>query len=236
MPKRKHTLLTIKQKNELLDKLEKGVPVVNLVAEYGVAKQTVSDIKRNKEKICAYAAQVHSDQGVSDPKYTHKKLKTGQFIELEKAVLEWYRQQESVGIAVRGSDLKDASFRLAVQMKMKDFQASNGWFYRFRQRHGLFQLRAHGESGSAKVDEVGPFRMELNKLINDEGLLMSQVYNFDETALLWHALPMSTQVISRMAQAKGRKLHKIRISMLAGANANGSHRLPHPPRRVWQEC
>ena len=26
MPKRKHTLLTIKEKNELLDKLEKGVP------------------------------------------------------------------------------------------------------------------------------------------------------------------------------------------------------------------
>ena len=41
MPKRKHTLLTIKQKNELLDKLEKGVLVVNLVAEYGVTKQTM---------------------------------------------------------------------------------------------------------------------------------------------------------------------------------------------------
>ena len=51
MPKRKHTLLTIKEKNELLDKLEKGVPVVNLVAEYGIARQTISDIRRNKEKI-----------------------------------------------------------------------------------------------------------------------------------------------------------------------------------------
>ena len=90
MPKRKHTLLTVKQKNELLDKLEKGVPIVNLVADYGVAKQTISDIRRNKEKIRAYAAQVRSDQGVSDPKYAHKKLKTGQFVELEEAVLKWY--------------------------------------------------------------------------------------------------------------------------------------------------
>ena len=67
MPKRKHTLLTIKEKNELLDKLERGVPVVNLVAEYGVAKQTISDIRRNKEKIRAYAEKVRLVQGVSDP-------------------------------------------------------------------------------------------------------------------------------------------------------------------------
>ena len=51
MPKRKHTLLTIKEKNELLDKLEKGAPVINLVAEYGVARQTISDIRCNKEKM-----------------------------------------------------------------------------------------------------------------------------------------------------------------------------------------
>ena len=86
MRKRKHTLLTIKQKNELLDKLEKGVPVVNLVAEYGVTKQTISAIRRNKEKICAYADQVRSEQGVSDPNYSRKKLTTGHFVELEQAV------------------------------------------------------------------------------------------------------------------------------------------------------
>ena len=127
MPKRKHTLLTIKQKNELLDMLEKGVPAVNLVAEYGVVKQTVSDIKRNKDKIRACAVQVRSDQGLSDPKYTCKKLKTGQFIELEKAALKWYRQEDSVGIAVRGCDIKDDALRLAVQMKISDFQASENF-------------------------------------------------------------------------------------------------------------
>ena len=72
MPKRKHTLFTIKEKNELLDKLEKGVPVVNLVAEYGVAKQTIRDIRRNKEKIRAYAEKVRLEQGVSDPQYCRR--------------------------------------------------------------------------------------------------------------------------------------------------------------------
>ena len=135
------------------------------------------------------------DQGLIDPKYTCKKLETGQFGELENAVLKWYRQEDSVGIAVWGCDIEDAALRLAVQKKIADFQASNGWLYRFRQRLGMFQRHAHGESGSAKVDDVSPFRTELNKLNNDEGLLMSQVYNFDETTLFWRALSMSTQVM-----------------------------------------
>ena len=205
MPKRKHTLLTIKEKNELLDKLEKGVPVVNLVSEYGVVRQTISDIRRNKEKIRGYAEKVRLEQGVNDPKYCRKRLAQGHFIDLEKAVVRWYRQQEAVGICVRGCDLKDASARLAAQMKITDFHASDGWLYRFRQRHGMFQKRAHGESGSARQDAVGPFREELNRIVNTEGLLLSQVYNFDETALFWRALPTSTQMFGRMTQAKGRK-------------------------------
>ena len=92
-----------------------------------------------------------------------------------------------------------------------DFQASDGGLYRFRQQHGMFQKRAHGELGSHKEDAVGLFREELNKIINDEGLLLGQVYNFDETALFWRALPTTTQMIGKMNKAKGRKLDKARI-------------------------
>ena len=89
-------------------------------------------------------------------------------------MLKCYCQQEAVGITVRGCDLKDASsVRLAAQMKISDFHASDGWLSRFRQRHGMFQRHAHGEAGSARQDAVGPFREELNRIINSEGLLLS---------------------------------------------------------------
>ena len=90
----------------------------------------------------------------------------------------------------------------------------------------MFQKRAHGESGRARQDAVGPFREELNGIVNTEGLLLRQVYNFDETALFWSALPTSTKVFGRMTQTKGCKLDKSRISVLVGANADGSHCLP----------
>ena len=226
MPKRKRTVLTLKDRCALLDKLEKGVPVIKLAEEYGIAKQTISDIKRNKDNIRAYASQLSSKQGVSDPKFGKRKtLKKGKFVDLEKAIVKWYRQEDGVGVSVRGCEIQDAARRLAAQMGVQDFNASDGWMFRFRQRHCMFQRRAHGESGSARIDDVAPFRTELNKLISEEGLLLSQVYNFDETGLFWRALPESTQVMGTLAQAKGRKLDKTRFSVLCGANADGSHRL-----------
>ena len=76
MPNRKRVVLSLKDKCALLDKLEKGVPVSELAEQYGVAKQTISDIKRNKANIRAYASQLSSRQGVSDPKFgKHKTLK-----------------------------------------------------------------------------------------------------------------------------------------------------------------
>ena len=219
--KRKRTLLTIQKKCELLDKLDKGVPVVNIIREYGVAKQTISDIKKCKDKIRAFGSAV-KENPKSNMRMTFKK---GYFENLEKAIVKWYRQEESVGVAVRGYDIQAAAKRLAVQMNVPDFNASDGWLYRFRRRHGMFQKRKHGESGSANVDDVDPFRTELNRLIKDEGLIQSQVYNFDETGLFWRALPECTQVMSQAKQAKGRKLDKTRFSVLCGANADGSHRL-----------
>ena len=90
--KRKLTTLSVKTKNELLDDLERGVPVVECVAKYGVAKQTISDIKKKKEQIRAYAKLVASGSSVSDPALSKKRFRLGTFTQVEDATLKWYRQ------------------------------------------------------------------------------------------------------------------------------------------------
>ena len=224
-PKRKCIVLSVKRKNELLDDLERGVPVSECVAKYGIAKQTISDIRKKKDKIRGYAKAVASGTSISDPSLGKKRFKLGQYISVEEATLKWYRQQQSVGITIRSYELKNAAYRLAKQMGVAGFTASDGWLHRFRKRHGVFPKHTYGESESAQMQDVEPFRNELNKLIADEGLLLSQVYNMDETGLFWRSLPQSTHVIGRLTKAKGRKLDKTRISALVGANADGSHRL-----------
>ena len=116
MSKRKHIILSVKIKYELLDDLECGVPVIELVAKYGVAKQTISDIKKKKDQIRGYAKVVASGTSISDPTLSKKRFKVGQYANVEEATVRWYRQQESVGVNVRSFELKNAAFRLAKQM------------------------------------------------------------------------------------------------------------------------
>ena len=151
VPKRKRVVISLKKKIELLDKLEKGVPVAHLAQEYGVARQTISDFKRNKDNLRAYAAQLSSDQGVSDPKFGKRKtLKKGKYVDLEKAIIKWYRQEDSVGVNVRGAEIQSAAMRLAAQMNVADFNASGGWLHRFRQRHCRLCFRK-GHTASQRV-------------------------------------------------------------------------------------
>jgi DNA-binding NarL/FixJ family response regulator len=50
-PKRKHVTLTLKQKSEILKKIDSGQTGKNLASEYNVGASTISNIKRNRQNI-----------------------------------------------------------------------------------------------------------------------------------------------------------------------------------------
>ncbi|KAG7172206.1 Tigger transposable element-derived protein 1-like 132, partial [Homarus americanus] len=54
MPKRKYVTLSVNQKLELIRKLEAGASVARVCDEFGVKKQTVSDIRKAKDKLIAF--------------------------------------------------------------------------------------------------------------------------------------------------------------------------------------
>ena len=74
---------------------------------------------------------------------------------------------------------------------------SDGWLWRFHNRHGLHDTQLRGEAGSA--DTAGAvsavYRVKLNELIKKESLLMSQIYSANETGLFWRSLPNNTRAI-----------------------------------------
>ena len=51
--KRKRTVLTIEKKIEILDQL-KDKSITKLASDYGVGVSTVSDLKRNEEKVRSF--------------------------------------------------------------------------------------------------------------------------------------------------------------------------------------
>ena len=51
---------------DIIDKLEKGQSATSLVLQFGCARQTISDFKRDKEKIRAFARK-HLPRDISRP-------------------------------------------------------------------------------------------------------------------------------------------------------------------------
>ena len=79
---------------------------------------------------------------------------------------------------------------------------------------------------SADLSAVDPFREELKKLIESEGLTRDQIYNADETGLWWRLTPSSSLNVAGKTRAANFKKAKDRVTLLACANASGTHRLP----------
>jgi len=58
----------------------------------------------------------------------------------------------------------------------------------------LFNKVLHGEAGDADESSVATFREKLKRLISDEGLSSSQIYNANETGIFWSSMPKNIQI------------------------------------------
>ena len=119
-----------------------------------------------------------------------KRMRVSKDENLEEVISKWFVQQRSCSVKVHGIAIPDAAQKLARHMGITDFIASDGWLWRFRNSHGIGNKVLHGEAASAPTKDVKSFRQKVYKLIQDEGLLISQVYNVDESGLF---LALSTQ-------------------------------------------
>lgn len=62
--------------------------------------------------------------------------------------------------------------------------------------------------------------------MEEKSLTLSQIFNCDETGLYWKLLPNKTLVAAHEKEAKGYKMPKDRVTLMACANATGSIKLP----------
>ena len=132
-------------------------------------------------------------------------------------------QQKACDTKVTSETIRNACEQLSKHLGI-ECSASDGWLWRFRNRHGLCDTQVRGEAGSADTAGAEVYRVKLNELIKKEGLLMSQVYNADETGLFWRSLPNNTQASKDEEVIRGKKMSKERISALCCASADGMHR------------
>ena len=155
---------------------------------------------------------------------------------MDDKVVEWIYKQNVKGVAVSGNMI-GARARLLVNLYVrvlglppppKEFQGSSGYVTNLKKRHNLVYCSMSGQKVSADKDAVAPFIDELKQIIEEGGYSLDQVYNVDETGLVWKQAATYTYAPNVMAKSKllsTVKGSKSRVTLLLGGNATGTHKL-----------
>nr|XP_033788001.1 jerky protein homolog isoform X2 [Geotrypetes seraphini] len=216
--KRKRVVLTLKQKMEICKRLAKGESRVVLMKEFNIGSSTIYDIKAQSQKIKEFYVKSGSDQSI-EKRHT---LHTPKMETLDQALYEWFLLKRSEGECISGSMLQEKAREFHEKMNIEgQCSFSSGWLNRFKARHGICKL----DLSSERKLTAASFRDMFREFVVENGLTPEQVYNANETELMWKCLPNSTLVGGNEKVAHGFKLNKERIIVLVCANASGNHKV-----------
>lgn len=222
---RKRNVLTMEKKIEILAKLDKGETSVSLARSYNIGKATVTDIKKNRDAILAFALKIESGDGVKK----RKVMKRAKNQDLEKAMEMWFIQKMSSNEPISGALICEKALEMNEKLGgPDDFKASTGWLQKFKCRNGIRELQCQKESLLlTESSDVEKFKKTLRLFVEKKGFSQDDIYNADETGLNWKVLPrMSFAYCQEGEGVLGCKISKERVTIMACANASGTHKLP----------
>ena len=180
--------MSVQDKLKVIEMREKGYSLTKVGMQFGIGKSTVHDIIKQKLKLKDFVAERERENAS-----TRKKMRLSDDDALDKAVYLWFVQERSKGTPISGPLIMEKARMLHRAMypdaTEEAFKASQGWLHRFKQRHGIRELRLQGESLSADTSSIDPYKQKLWQYIEEKQLTLHQIFNADETGLYWRLLP-----------------------------------------------
>ncbi|GFT10977.1 2-(3-amino-3-carboxypropyl)histidine synthase subunit 2 [Nephila pilipes] len=132
--KRKRVVLSLKQKLDIINRLDQGEKASALCKEYNVGKSSILDIKMSKESIRKYVSSFANTENM----HFRKTMKTSYNKELDQAVFDWYLNMSHKGQILSGPTICDKALEINSALGgSPDFKASCGWLKNFKFRHGI---------------------------------------------------------------------------------------------------
>uniref|UniRef100_A0A182N6W4 HTH CENPB-type domain-containing protein n=1 Tax=Anopheles dirus TaxID=7168 RepID=A0A182N6W4_9DIPT len=226
--KRKKIVLTLEQKLTLIRRCEKGETTQALAKQYHIGLQTVRDIIKQKAKILSFIQHCDTYDGPTK----RKSMKISMYGELDASMLSWYNETRATGLPITSSMCIEQAKNLYETIGFTgSFNASAGWFTRFKQRYGIVNDYSTTSLKAGCANATEDFCNEFRHLMHIEGWLPDQIYNADETGVYWNAMPNRSTAPNMRSSTE-------RITVLCCANASGSHKMrlavvgkvkqPHP--------
>nr|XP_023398902.1 zinc finger protein 404 isoform X1 [Loxodonta africana] len=224
IPKRSRKVLPLSEKVKVLDLIRKEKKSYAEVAKiYGKNESSIREIVKKENEIRASFAVAPQTAKITAT------VRDKCLIKMEKALSLWLEDMNRKCVPTDGNMLRQKALSLYEDFSKgshetsdtKPFTASKGWLHRFRNRFGLKNIKITGEAASADEETATTFLAELKKLIKEKGYHPKQVFNCDETGLLWKKMPNSTYIHKSAKEAPGHKTWKDRLTLVLCGNAAG---------------
>jgi hypothetical protein len=196
-----------------------------------IGVSTVGEILRN-------ASKYTSMESIRSP--GTKRLRNGEFPNLEQCVYLWIIDKLSNKISISDSIVVNQAKRFGEQLGISnlEFSYSRGWLEKFKLRFNLRRYTKHGEADKVDLklieDEIINIKDEISKYN------MNDVYNFDETALFYRLQPNKT-LASGCINGDGDSKERLTVALCTNATGNsklkplviGKFKRPRCFGKVW---
>ncbi|XP_026479269.1 jerky protein homolog-like [Ctenocephalides felis] len=174
MIKRKRVVLSMKDKYDIIRRLDEGELPTKLALEYGVGKSTVSDIRKQKFDIIEFISKIDSVDRVNE----RKTMRLAENKVADEAVYRWLIEKRSQGEQINGPILCEKAMELYQQYGgPPNFQATTGWLKRFKSRHGIRDLQIEGEKF---LTDLKPDDGDSTCLITEDKVIVELVTDKEE--------------------------------------------------------
>ncbi|XP_043266524.1 jerky protein homolog-like [Venturia canescens] len=147
--------------------------------------------------------------------------------DLDAKLFTWLADCRRKGIPVSGPMLCQQA--LVINSRVggsNSFKASHGWLAKWKKRNPVKNLKITGEKLSADEETANRYKQKFSELVAEKELKRAQVFNMDETGLMYKSTPKRTFVPADETQASGGKKQLERITIATCCNADGSFKLP----------
>ncbi|CAG8460072.1 21284_t:CDS:2 [Racocetra persica] len=224
--KKKRVPITALTKQEICIKKRENMKLrdEDLAKEYGLDRSTITKILKQRDKWLAI-----------DPNSNYAKQKTQKspkFPQIEEALASWLTATISQGNAVSDGQLQEKALEFAQMYGLRnEFQASNGWISKFKNRH---QVRSGDSSGAPDVSlQITPQSVPITGTI----LSPPEHSNFSSTVSMPpssnYTTPQSITSTSNRTNGTNALIGSASSSPYITFGASNSMGPPYTPSRIY---
>ncbi|KAK4328550.1 hypothetical protein Pmani_001027 [Petrolisthes manimaculis] len=120
MPKedkgRKRKGLTLKQKLDICQRLEKHESRHSIMQQYGCSSSTIYDIKKQSEKLKTFFTKTEDNKGMEK----RQTLRPAKLKELDRALFEWFKLKRSEGACISGPLLTEKAIEFHTKLGIQE--------------------------------------------------------------------------------------------------------------------